>query len=242
METALNGEKDRLRQLFADFLKIIVEIVSKIVRYFKVINVEDLYTELNTKLGFEFEYRVFSAPDFCHFLYYYCGEIIHIEFMSGLFMAYSKRPERNERPERQNWSHRLFENPETSTPNFCNSFSAKTPSYNVMDLVWYHHDEENKEEYVADSNEDELNETVNFVNIVDCILNVLVLRRRMMTTRISRTPPTRRSSKTKTSSTIWTGRSRRSSSRRSPSTSTTRPCPRTSRTKRSPSCPSTTES
>jgi hypothetical protein len=83
-------EKEMLRQTAEEFLKIIVEIVVKIVRYFRGINVDDLYVELNTKLAFEFEYRIFNAPDFCHFIYYYCNESVHINFMSGMFIAESK--------------------------------------------------------------------------------------------------------------------------------------------------------
>ena len=62
----------------------------KIVRYFRNISVDDLCSELNTKLGFEFEFRIFNAQEFYHFLYYYCSESIYINFMSGIFIAEAK--------------------------------------------------------------------------------------------------------------------------------------------------------
>jgi hypothetical protein len=81
-----------------------------------VMNMDDLYTELNVKLGFEFEYRIFNAPDFCHFIYYFCSDIIHIEFMSGVFMAYNKRGfEKQEKMDRmeRGYQHQrgFYENP-----------------------------------------------------------------------------------------------------------------------------------
>lgn len=73
-------------------MRIIVEILVKIVRYFRNISVDDLCAELNTKLGFEFDFRLYNTQEFYHFLYYYCSESIYINFMSGIFIAEARHP------------------------------------------------------------------------------------------------------------------------------------------------------
>lgn len=129
----INMEKEKLQMQAQDYLKVIVEMCTKMVTYYSALVVDDLLTELNTKLGFEFEYRVYNVPDFNHFLYYFCSETIHIEFISGVFMAYTKQQIKLTTQKRKN-----KENPETSTPNFCNSsFTSQQCSSKITDFFWH---------------------------------------------------------------------------------------------------------
>lgn len=48
----INMEKEKLQVHAQDYLKVIVEMCTKMVTYYTALVVEDLLTELNTKLGF----------------------------------------------------------------------------------------------------------------------------------------------------------------------------------------------
>ena len=82
--------------------------------------VSEFYVQLNVKLGFEFEFRLYGATDFCHFLCCYCGDIVSIQIVNGTVVAYSTQPYTPIRSK---------PGPETSTPDFCNSFEAKSKPF-----------------------------------------------------------------------------------------------------------------
>jgi hypothetical protein len=136
-----------------------VEILIKIVSYFKTINAEDLFVELNTKLGYEFEFRIFpSCQEFYHFLYYYCVHVFNINFMSGIFIIEAKYQPRSYpqgkkavgKPLGQESNEYFRENPESLTPQFNCPFSSTLYNghHNITDFFWRNHalEEDRKEE------------------------------------------------------------------------------------------------
>lgn len=44
------------------------------------------------KIGFNFDYKIFSASDFYQFVLYYCAHIITVQFIAGVFLAFTKYP------------------------------------------------------------------------------------------------------------------------------------------------------
>ena len=56
------------------------------------INVNDLYTQLNTKIGFEFEFKLYGVNEFCQFLCCFCADIINIQMINNGLFAYSTAP------------------------------------------------------------------------------------------------------------------------------------------------------
>ena len=53
-ESVMMLEKEKLQLLLSDFLRMIVEVLGRIMMYLNLLGVEELYNELNAKLGFEF--------------------------------------------------------------------------------------------------------------------------------------------------------------------------------------------
>ena len=51
---------------------------------------QELYSIMNEKLGFVFDYRVCNMPDFYQFLIYYCHQTINLQFINGTFVAFPK--------------------------------------------------------------------------------------------------------------------------------------------------------
>ena len=162
-QACFGAEKEKLQLLLSDYLRMVVEILTRIIRYFNLLIVDDLYNELNTKLGFEFEFRLYNAPDFCHFLYYYCRDILSVQFASGAFMAYSVQPA----------PPSIKVNPETSTPNFCNSFEAsndKPFSCKLPDYFYSWTDDRKEEEVPEDTPEEAY--LIENIKLVEDLLNV----------------------------------------------------------------------
>ncbi len=51
---------------------------------------EQLYYIVNQKVGFNFDYKVCNVPDFYQFLIHYCHQSINLQFINGVFVAFTK--------------------------------------------------------------------------------------------------------------------------------------------------------
>lgn len=51
---------------------------------------EQLYYIVNQKLGFDFDFKVCNVPDFYQFLIHYCHQSINLQFINGVFVAFTK--------------------------------------------------------------------------------------------------------------------------------------------------------
>jgi hypothetical protein len=71
----------------------VLSFISYIVVHYQTITLEELYAHLQGKLGFAFDYKIYKTPDFYQFMLYYCAQIINVQFVQGLFVAYSKYPQ-----------------------------------------------------------------------------------------------------------------------------------------------------
>lgn len=68
-------------------------IINMICMHYQSITLEDLYNQLTLKLGFSFDYKMYKTPDFYQFILYYCAQMVNVQFISGMFIVYSKFPQ-----------------------------------------------------------------------------------------------------------------------------------------------------
>lgn len=109
--------------MLSDYFRMINEILQKIMRQNSCIGVNELFNQLNSKIGFEFEFRLYGATDFCHFLYCYCVDIVNIQIVNGSLIAYSNQPVTSRTKHAQG--------AQISTPDFCNSFEANNKPFKL---------------------------------------------------------------------------------------------------------------
>ena len=58
-----------------------------VVSYYHRITLDDLYHQLTARLGFPFEYKIYSMPDFTQFTLYYCSNLFRVQFVENTFVA-----------------------------------------------------------------------------------------------------------------------------------------------------------
>jgi hypothetical protein len=51
---------------------------------------DELYNLLNNNLGFIFDFKILNVPDFYQFTIYYCSNILNVQYISGIFIAFPK--------------------------------------------------------------------------------------------------------------------------------------------------------
>lgn len=68
----------------------IIEHIVDIMQYFSNIVVEELYNQLNHRLGFVFDFKVFNIADFYQFIMCYCSHLMDVQFISGVFLVFTR--------------------------------------------------------------------------------------------------------------------------------------------------------
>jgi hypothetical protein len=69
--------------------------INIIITHYQSITIEDLYNQLTIKIGFGFDYKIFNVTDFYQFVLYFCSHIINVQFIAGVFLAFTKYPNYN---------------------------------------------------------------------------------------------------------------------------------------------------
>jgi hypothetical protein len=80
----------KLQQMMQFFINQMSELISHSMSNRHNIIAQELYSIINEKLGFVFDYRVCNMPDFYQFLIYYCHQTINLQFINGTFVAFPK--------------------------------------------------------------------------------------------------------------------------------------------------------
>lgn len=80
----------KMQQMMQYFISQMSEVISHFMSNRHNIIAQELYSIINEKLGFVFDYRVCNMPDFYQFLIYYCHQTINLQFINGTFVAFPK--------------------------------------------------------------------------------------------------------------------------------------------------------
>ena len=72
------------------FLAHVLTYLTHIISHYQSMTLDDLYNQLSLRLGFPFDYKLYSVPDFYQFALYYCVQVLNVQFVSGIFVASSK--------------------------------------------------------------------------------------------------------------------------------------------------------